>query len=72
MNNVKQQKLIEARKNKGLSREKAARGIEISAASWVSYETGHRLPSLAVAFKISHLLEIPIEELFICPDYYLK
>ena len=72
MNMVKQSKLIDARKNKGLSREKAALQIKISAASWVSYESGHRMPSLPVAFKIARLLNIPVEDLFICPESYFE
>ena len=72
MNAVKQVKLIEARKCMGLSRENAARRIQVSAASWVSYETGNRMPSLPVAFKMAKLLNVKVDDLFLCPDYYLK
>ena len=64
---VKQTKLIEVRKSKGLSREAAARAIQISTASWFSYETGQRTPSLQVAFRMSCLLGIPVNDLFVCP-----
>ena len=67
MDLIKQSKLTDARKHKGLSREKAALQIQISVAAWVSYETGHRLPSLSVAFKIAKLFNVPVEDLFICP-----
>lgn len=64
---VKQVHMANARKIRGLSQKKAAAQTGISAASWVSYETGHRIPSLTVAFKIARLLNRPVDDLFICP-----
>lgn len=68
MSGVIQTKLIQARKDRGLSREKAAIKIRISTAAWVSYERGERMPSLPVAFKIARLLDVLIDDLFICPE----
>jgi putative transcriptional regulator len=59
--------MINARKTVGLTRVEAARKAGVSTASWVSYETGQRRPSLTVAFKIARLLNKPVDDLFICP-----
>ena len=51
-----------------LSREAAARSIQISTSAWLSYETGQRIPSLSVAFRISRLLGMAVDELFYYPE----
>lgn len=70
METMKQTKLIQIRRQSGLSREAAARSIQISTSAWLSYETGQRIPSLSVAFRISRLLGMAVDELFYYPESY--
>lgn len=56
-------KLLELRKQKGLSQEDLALDLNLSQSSISNYESGHTNPDIAVLEKISQYFEIPIVEL---------
>lgn len=58
-------KLIERRKKIGLTQQELAKKANISRAYLANIEGGKYTPSLEVAYKISMLVGIPIDELFL-------
>ena len=58
-------KLEEMRKNKGLTQEELALKLEVSRQTISSLEKGKYNPSILLAFKISKLFNMSIEEIFI-------
>lgn len=57
------QKLIEARKNKGLSQEQLGKMIDIDKRIISRYETDKTIPSIDVAKKMANALEISLDYL---------
>ena len=56
------------RAERGWSQQKLADRLEISRQSINSIETGKYDPSLPLAFRISELFSLPIEEIFVSPS----
>jgi len=56
-------KLLELRKQKGLSQEDLALDLNLSQSSISNYESGHTNPDIAVLEKISQYFEIPVIDL---------
>lgn len=62
-NSVKHQRMIA-----GLTQEQLAEQLGVSRQTVVAIEGGKYSPSLEYAFKLSRILDTPIEELFQYPD----
>lgn len=62
---MKQVKLKKARTKLRLSHQDIADRVGISRCFYTQIETGTRYPRLEIAFKISEVLGIPINDLFI-------
>lgn len=58
-------RLEELRKQKGIKQEDLASVLEVSRQTIGSLENGRYNPSILLAFKISQLFGLPIEEIFI-------
>ncbi len=56
------------RAERGWSQQKLADRLEVSRQSINSIETGKSDPSLPLAFRISELFSLPIEEIFVSPS----
>lgn len=56
-------KLLELRKQKGLSQEDLALDLNLSQSSISNYESGHTNPDIVVLEKISQYFSVPIQEL---------
>lgn len=56
------------RAERGWSQQKLADRLEVSRQSINSIETGKYDPSLPLAFRISELFSLPIEEIFVSPS----
>ena len=56
------------RAESGWSQQKLADRLEVSRQSINSIETGKYDPSLPLAFRISELFSLPIEEIFVSPS----
>lgn len=57
---------IEAiRKERGLRQDELAAMLEVSRQTISSLENGRYNPSITLAFKLAHLFEMQIEEIFI-------
>ncbi|MDY7989800.1 helix-turn-helix transcriptional regulator [Paenibacillus polymyxa] len=61
---MKNEALITARKNNGLTQEKLALKLEYSKATVSNWENGYSNPSLSDAFKVSEILNEDINVLF--------
>lgn len=53
------------RKQKGMSQEDLAKALEVSRQTIGSLENGRYNPSILLAFKISRLFDMKIEDIFI-------
>lgn len=53
----------EYRKKKNLSQEELARSLKVSRQTIISIEKGKYIPSLVLAFRLSHFFEVKIEEI---------
>lgn len=62
-NSVKQQRMLA-----GLTQEQLAEQLGVSRQTVVAIERGRYSPSLEYAFKLSRILDAPIEELFHYPQ----
>lgn len=62
---VLKNKLEQIRKQHGITQEQLARKLEVSRQTIGSLENGRYNPSILLAFKISKLFNISIEEIFI-------
>ena len=58
-------KLEEIRKQHGITQEELAEKLEVSRQTIGSLENGRYNPSILLAFKISKLFKISVEEIFI-------
>lgn len=58
-------KLEEIRKQHGITQEDLAEKLEVSRQTIGSLENGRYNPSILLAFKISKLFKVSIEEIFI-------
>lgn len=58
-------KLEEIRKQHGITQEQLAKNLEVSRQTIGSLENGRYNPSILLAFKISKLFKINVEEIFI-------
>ena len=58
-------KLEEIRKQHGITQEDLAEKLEVSRQTIGSLENGRYNPSILLAFKISRLFKVSIEEIFI-------
>ncbi|MBU3179262.1 helix-turn-helix transcriptional regulator [Clostridium estertheticum] len=58
-------KLEEIRKQHGITQEELAKKLEVSRQTIGSLENGRYNPSILLAFKISKLFKISVEEIFI-------
>lgn len=54
----------EARKDAGLSQQDLGSAVGVTRQTVISIEAQRYAPSLELAFRLSHVLETPIEELF--------
>jgi putative transcriptional regulator len=63
-------RLEEIRKSHGLRQEELADILSVSRQTIGSLENGRYNPSILLAFKISRLFEMPIEEIFIYEEDY--
>lgn len=61
-------RLEELRKTRGLTQEELADRLEVSRQTIISLENGRYNPSLILAFKISKLFGLSIEEVFLYPE----
>ncbi len=52
------------REGAGLSQSECASALGVTRQTVISIERGHFDPRLSLAFRISRLFEVPIEELF--------
>ena len=66
-NSVKQQRMLA-----GLTQEQLAEQLRVSRQTVVAIERGKYSPSLEYAFKLSRILDTPIEELFHYPQTQQK
>lgn len=57
------QRLKEAREKKGLTQREMARAIGVSQPAYCQFESGYKIPSLAVAKSISNALGVTIDYL---------
>ena len=57
-------RLAEVRKSRGLTQEKLAELLDISAVSVTYLETGRRWPRLLTLQRIAKCLKVPVAELF--------
>ncbi|ANH38595.1 hypothetical protein I601_2170 [Nocardioides dokdonensis FR1436] len=53
-----------ARERAGLSQSECASALGVSRQTVISIEKGHFDPRLSLAFRISRLFEIPLDEMF--------
>ncbi|QAS54493.1 helix-turn-helix transcriptional regulator [Halobacillus litoralis] len=58
-------KLLEYRKEAGMSQDRLADILKVSRQTVISIEKGRYSPSLPLAFKIARTFLVPIEEIFI-------
>lgn len=58
-------KLLELRKNHGLTQQQLAEMVEVSRQTIIAIEAGKFNPSVTLAFKLSKVFKRPIEEIFI-------
>lgn len=58
-------KLIEARKNKGLTQEDIAKAIKVTRACYSNYEIGSRNPSLETVVKLKKILDVTDDQIFL-------
>lgn len=58
-------KIEEIRKQHGITQEELAKKLEVSRQTIGSLENGRYNPSIILAFKISKLFKITVEEIFI-------
>ncbi|AFM41139.1 putative transcriptional regulator [Desulfosporosinus acidiphilus SJ4] len=58
-------RLEEIRKQRGITQEELADRLEVSRQTISSLENGRYNPSIILAFKIAHLFNLSIEEIFI-------
>jgi putative transcriptional regulator len=58
-------KLEEIRKQNGITQEELAEKLEVSRQTIGSLENGRYNPSILLAFKISRLFKLSIEDIFI-------
>ncbi len=58
-------RLEELRKQRGISQEELANGVEVSRQTISSLENGRYNPSIILAFKIARYFDKSIEEIFI-------
>jgi putative transcriptional regulator len=54
----------EQRSRVGLTQADLAQALGVSRQTVISIESGRYLPSLPLAFRIAHLFELPLEQLF--------
>lgn len=57
--------LVSIRKSQGLTQEELAKQANISRAYLANIENGKHTPSLKVAFKLSTVLNVPMDKLFL-------
>ncbi|MDR0970017.1 MAG: helix-turn-helix domain-containing protein, partial [Lentimicrobiaceae bacterium] len=62
------QRIMELRKNKGLSQEDLAKSIEMSRPSLAQIELGNRNIDVFELFRLSQVLEFSLDE-FLSPDF---
>lgn len=63
--NTSREKLVQYRKNLGLTQEELAKKAQISRAYLTNLESGKYTPSLAVARRLSEIFKKSIDELFL-------
>lgn len=56
-------RLKTARENKGMTQREVARAIGVSQPAYCQFESGYKVPSLAIAKSISNVLGITIDYL---------
>lgn len=64
MDLVKNEKLIQARKQKGLTQSELAKMLHCQKTTISNWENGYSNPTLSDAFKLSEILECDINILF--------
>ncbi len=52
------------RKEKGITQEQMAQGLEITRQTVIAIEKGNYTPSVMLAMKIAQFFEVPVESLF--------
>ncbi len=63
-------RIQELRKQRGLSQEGLAEALGVTRQTVISLEKEKYVASLELAFKISRLFELPIEEIFLYKTNY--
>ena len=61
---MKKNKLLEIRKEKGLSQKEVAEKAKICIRNYQNYEYGKALPKVEIALKLAEILEKSVEEIF--------
>lgn len=56
--------ILNARKNVGLTQEKASNKIGVTLRTYQKYETGECIPNAKIAVKIAEVLHTTVEKLF--------
>jgi Predicted transcriptional regulators len=63
-------RIEEFRKHQGITQEELAKKLEVTRQTIGSLENGRYNPSIILAFKISKLFKVSIEEIFIYEEDY--
>ena len=63
-----QNRVKELRIEKGMTQEDLAERAGVSRQTIISIESGRYNPSILLAYKLSHLLSLSIEKLFLCEE----
>lgn len=61
-------KVRELRMRNGMTQEEVADRAGVSRQTIISVESGRYNPSIALAYRLSRLLSVSIEELFLCAE----
>ena len=63
MNTLDCKRLIECREKLGITKQEAARRMEMSQPAYLRYESGERTPSIHVVYYMAHILGTSVEYL---------
>ena len=58
-------RLEELRSQRGWTQQELADQVEVSRQTIISLESGRYNPSILLAFRLAHVFQMPIEELFL-------
>ncbi|NTW45302.1 MAG: helix-turn-helix transcriptional regulator [Anaerolineaceae bacterium] len=65
--------LEELRNQRGLTQQELADQVEVSRQTIISLENGRYNPSILLAFRLAHLFQIKIEDIFVyIPEEKIK